>query len=82
MSKWPTAPATTSTLPRPRNQPHLGDATYVHHGLGAVTQDGSWHTITRNLEQEPKEAHPDNELQVVLGFPIRGSGRVDEIKTK
>ena len=65
-----------------RRQPHLGDATYVHHGLGAATQNGNWHTITRNLEQDLKEAQPDNELQAILGFLIRGSGKVDGLKTK
>ena len=59
----------------------LGDATYVHHGLGAATQDGNWHTITRNLEQDLKEAQPDNELQAILGFLIRGSGKVDDLKS-
>jgi hypothetical protein len=60
----------------------LGTGTYVHHGLGAEVRDGSWHTLERNLEQDLKEAQPENELQAVLGFLIRGSGRVDDIKTK
>ena len=30
----------------------LGDSTYVHHGLGATFQDGNWHTVIRNLEQD------------------------------
>ncbi len=61
---------------------NLGSETYVHHGLGGTTRDGAWHTLTRNLEQDLKDAQPDNELQAVLGFLIRGSGRVDGIKTK
>ena len=60
----------------------LGDSTYVLHGLGAAVRDGNWHTITRNLEQDLKAAQPDNELQAILGFLIRGSGKVDDIKTK
>ena len=60
----------------------LGTDTYVHHGVGATMKDGAWHTLTRNLEQDLKEAQPDNELQAVLGFLIRGSGRVDDVKTK
>ena len=60
----------------------LGTETYVHHGVGATMKDGAWHTLTRNLEQDLKEAQPDNELQAVLGFLIRGSGRVDDVKTK
>ena len=61
---------------------NLGTDTYVHHGLGTTISDGTWHTITRNLAQDLKDAQPDNELQAVLGFLIRGSGRVDGIKTK
>ncbi len=61
---------------------NLGTATYVHHGLGTGIQDGNWHTLVRDLEHDLKEAQPDNELQAVLGFLIRGSGRVDDIKTR
>ncbi len=61
---------------------NLGADTYVHHGLGTVVKDGTWHTITRDLAQDLKDAQPDNELQAVLGFLIRGSGKVDDIKTK
>jgi hypothetical protein len=60
----------------------LGTETYVHHGVGVTMKNGAWHTLTRNLEQDLKEAQPDNELQAVLGFLIRGSGRVDDVKTK
>ena len=60
----------------------LGDSTYVHHGLGATFQDGNWHTVIRNLEQDLKEAQPDNELQSILGFLIRGSGKVDDVQAR
>ena len=60
----------------------LGDSTYVHHGLGAAIHDGNWHTLVRNLEQDLKEAQPDNELQSILGFLIRGSGKVDDVQTR
>ena len=60
----------------------LGDSTYVHHGLGAALHDGNWHTLVRNLEQDLKEAQPDNELQSILGFLIRGSGKVDDVQTR
>ncbi|EKD38272.1 MAG: hypothetical protein ACD_75C00795G0003 [uncultured bacterium] len=60
----------------------LGTGTYVHHGLGSAVRDGSWHTLARNLAADLKEAQPDNELESVLGFLLRGSGRVDDIKTK
>lgn len=60
----------------------LGADTYIHHGLGGGITDGSWHTLSRNLEADLKEAQPENELESVLGFLIRGSGRVDDIKMK
>jgi hypothetical protein len=60
----------------------LGAGTYVHHGLGDLTRDGNWHTLQRDLEADLKEAQPENELQAVLGFLIRGSGRVDDIRTR
>jgi hypothetical protein len=58
----------------------LGTDTYIHHGLGIVVKDGSWHTLSRNLETDLKEAQPDNELESVLGFLIRGNGWVDDIQ--
>jgi hypothetical protein len=60
---------------------NLGTGTYVHHGLGAGSRDGNWHTITRDLEQDLHDAQPDNDIVSILGFLIRGSGRVDDIKT-
>jgi hypothetical protein len=60
----------------------LGAGTYVHHGLGAQIRDGNWHTLQRDLKSDLEEAQPENELQAVLGFLIRGSGRVDDIKTR
>jgi len=60
----------------------LGTGTFIHHGIGTQVQDGNWHTLIRDLAYDLKEAQPTNELQAVLGFVIRGSGRVDEIKTR
>jgi len=66
----------------PVDTDNLGAGTYIHHGLGAHIKDGQWHTLARDLAHDLKEAQPDNELQAVLGFLIRGSGRVDDIKTE
>ncbi len=60
---------------------NLGSDRFIHHGLGASSRDGTWHTITRDLEQDLHDAQPDNNLVAILGFLIRGSGRVDDIKT-
>ena len=63
------------------NQDNLGDGKYIHHGLGTSSKDGTWHTFTRNLEQDLQDAQPGNNVESILGFLIRGSGRVDDIKT-
>jgi hypothetical protein len=65
----------------PAETDNLGTETYIHHGLGTYVKDGDWHTLVRDLEYDLKEAQPDNELEAVLGFLIRGSGRVDDIAT-
>jgi hypothetical protein len=66
----------------PVTNSNLGGDTYIHHGLGTSVMDGAWHNLSRNLEADLKEAQPDNELEAILGFLIRGSGRVDDIKVK
>lgn len=61
---------------------NLSTETYIYHGLDADVLDGNWHTFIRDLAYDLKEAQPTNELQAVLGFVIRGNGRVDDIKTR
>jgi hypothetical protein len=63
------------------SQDNLGDGTYVHHGLSDMAKDGAWHTFTRDLEHDLQEAQPGNTLEAVLGFYIRGSGRVGSVTT-
>ena len=53
----------------------------IHHGLGSESKDGSWHTITRDLQADLQAFEPDNELLSVNGFLVRGSGRIDDIGT-
>lgn len=65
----------------PAQTSNLGSDKYIHHGLGSSTIDGSWHTLSRDLQADLQQAQPDNQLESVLGFLIRGSGRVDDIKT-
>jgi hypothetical protein len=55
---------------------------YVHHNLSSSAHDGNWHTFSRDLAADLKAVQPANELESVLGFFIRGSGRVDDITTK
>ncbi len=58
----------------------LGTGTYVQHGLGPGLRDGFWHRVVRDLEADLKAGQPDNELEAILAFLIRGSGRVDDIR--
>ena len=60
----------------------MGSDEYVHHNLGGSANDGLWHTFSRNLSADLTAVQPANELQSVLGFFIRGSGRVDDIITR
>ena len=53
----------------------------LYYGLGSSYSDGNWHTITRNIESDIQELERGNELLVVYGFMVRGSGLVDDIAT-
>lgn len=64
-------PAATSTL---------GTGTYITHGLGSGLLNGTWQRVVRDLEADLKSGQPDNELEAILAFLIRGSGRVDDIR--
>jgi len=52
----------------------------IHHGI-AGTADGSWRTITRDLERDLKDADPTNELLSVDGMTINGGDgmRLDDL---
>ena len=56
-------------------------STYVHHGLGSNSRNGSWQTFTRDLQADLQEFESDNEIISIDGFLIRGTGRVDDITT-
>jgi hypothetical protein len=58
----------------------IGGYTYIHTYLCPNTKDGTWKTISRNIELDLKKYESDNELISVDAFLIRGSGRVDNIK--
>ncbi len=54
---------------------------YIHHGLNAETEEGQWHTITRDLTEDLQEAQPDNNIISIDAILFRGSGLIDDIKT-
>lgn len=53
---------------------------YIHHGLGSVTTDGTWQSISRDLQADFQEYYPTNQVVSVVAFLIRGTGRVDDIE--
>jgi uncharacterized repeat protein (TIGR01451 family) len=52
---------------------------YIHHGLGSAIKDGKWHMIHRDLQADLEEFDPGNKITSVVGFLIRGNGRIDDI---
>jgi hypothetical protein len=54
---------------------------YIRFGLGSNLSDGSWHTIRRNIEDDLHKFEPDNNLIAIHAFLVRGSGKIDDIKT-
>jgi len=57
------------------------DGRYIHYGLGEDAKDGSWHTFTRDIEADFHTIYPDDNITLLIGFAIRGSGRIDDIQT-
>ena len=51
----------------------------IFHGLGALSNDGEWHTFARNLEADLKRYESDNELLYTKGILVRGDMRIDDI---
>lgn len=61
------------------------DASGLHgskilHGLGADKADGQWHTYSRDLKADIEAFLPDEGIETIEGFFVRGSGMVDDIK--
>ena len=65
---------------KPEDTDVLGSGTMVEYGLGSATKNNQWYTFTRDLQQDLKDAQPDNTILEVNAFLLRGSGRIDDIK--
>lgn len=63
--------------PTEGNQPKEGN--FIHHGLGGGAKDGRWHTYSRQLVLDLKDAEPDNEIVDINAIYIQGSGRIDDV---
>ncbi len=57
------------------------NGSFIHHGLGSDANDGTWHTFTRDIEADFKVIYPNDHITEIVGFSIRGSGRIDDIST-
>ncbi len=53
----------------------------LYFGLGALTIDGQWQTIKRNLEEDLHKYEPNTEVVSINAFIVRGSGRIGKIET-
>ncbi len=54
---------------------------YIRFGIGANTMDGTWRTINRNLEDDLHKFEPDSDILAINALLVRGSGKIDDIKT-
>ena len=54
----------------------------MHYGLGSSAIDGTWHTYTRDIEEDLKRYESDNSLISIDSFKVRamGSGYIDNIE--
>ncbi len=66
---------------RPQEEDSQAASGNILHGLGVEAKDGSWHTFTRDLTADLKDFEPDNEIVMVHGIILRGSGKIDDIWT-
>jgi lysophospholipase L1-like esterase len=64
-----------------RGHSTVGSNTFLHNGLGKGVNDGTWKTFTRNVKTDLERLLPDDTLEAIVGFSVRGSGLVDDIIT-
>jgi len=55
---------------------------YLHIGLGAIARSGEWIDIERNIDADLHTRFPDENVTMIYGIYIRGSGRIDDIVFK
>ncbi len=54
---------------------------YLRIGLGSYTDDDRWIHVVRDVEADLKRTFPDETIEEIYGFYIRGAMRVDDIQT-
>jgi len=59
---------------------YQGAGSYVHYGLGTGSNDGNWHTFTRDLAADLDKAQSGVIILSVNSLRVRGSGYLDDIQ--
>jgi hypothetical protein len=54
---------------------------YASFSLGSDANDGTWQTFTRNIVADLHKVQQDFKITSIIGFRVRGNGRIDNIKT-
>ncbi len=53
---------------------------YIHFGLGTRFNDGNWHTVTRDLQDDLGSMVPNVKIQSINSVSFKGAGYIDDIK--
>jgi len=53
---------------------------YLHIGLGTRFNDGNWHTVTRNIQEDLGSMVPNVKIKSIDFISFKGSGFIDDIK--
>ena len=53
---------------------------YLHIGLGTRFNDGNWHTVTRDVQEDLKSMVPNVKIKSIDFISFKGSGYIDDIK--
>jgi YD repeat-containing protein len=65
----------------PNEEDNLSADENIYYGLGSGSKDGKWHTYVFDLKDALHEVQPNITIQSLTGFYVRGSGRIDDVRT-
>jgi lysophospholipase L1-like esterase len=52
---------------------------YIHVGLGSFASTDNWIDFSRDVQADLQSVFPDENLSLIYGFYVRGSGSIDDI---
>jgi lysophospholipase L1-like esterase len=64
-----------------RGYEEINSKKYIHVALGSYAKDDRWIDFTKDIEADLKVIFPDESIENIYGFYVRGSGKIDDIKT-